>query len=107
MKIDITSRNVTPSKELIDFIKEKLQKLLKYDSNIIHSKVTLLKESRAKKVKIIITSKSNQYITQCHSSVFKKTILSAIENIKTQIRKKLTYKTRAINKTDLEKTMNK
>ena len=56
MKIDITSRNVTPPKELINFIKEKLQKLLKYDSNITHSKVILLKESRAEKVKIIITT---------------------------------------------------
>ena len=88
-------------------LKEKLQNLLKYDSNITHSRVILLKESRAEKVKIIITSKNNQYITQCHSSAFGKTILSAIENIKTQIRKKLTYKTRAINKTDLEKIMNK
>ena len=87
MKIDITSRNVTPPKELINFIKEKLQKLLKYDSNITHSKVILLKESRAEKVKIIITSKNTQYITKCHSSAFGKTILSAIENIKTQIRK--------------------
>ena len=87
MNIDITSRNVNPSKELINFIKEKLQKLQKYDSNIMHSKVTLLKESRAEKIKMIITSKNNQYITECHSSAFGKTILSAIENIKTQIRK--------------------
>ena len=104
MNIDITSRNVTPSKELINFIKEKLQKLHKYDSNIRHSKVTLLKESRAEKVKIIITSKHTQYITESYSSTFKKTILNAIENIKNQIRKKSTYKTKVINKTDLKET---
>ena len=57
MNIDITSRNVTPSKELIKFINEKLQNLIKYDSSIIRTKVILLKESRAEKVKIIITSK--------------------------------------------------
>ena len=106
MNIDITSRNVTPSKELINFIKEKLQKLLKYDSNIIRSKVVLLKESRAEKVKLIITSKYAQYITKCHSSVFEKTVLSAIENIKNQIRKKSTYKTKVINKTDLKEIIN-
>ena len=108
MNINITSRNVTPSKELINFIKEKLQKLLKYDSNIMRSKVVLLKESRAEKVKLIITSKYTQYITKCYSSAFEKTFSTAIENIKNQIRKKLTYKTKVVNKADLfEEIINK
>ena len=102
MNIDITARNLKPSKELINLIKEKLQKLLKYDSNIIRSRVVLLKESRAEKVKLIITSKYNQYIVNTYSSAFEKTILSAIENIKNQIRKKLTYKTKIVSKVDLE-----
>ena len=106
MNIDITARNLKPSKELINFIKEKLQKLLKYDSNITHSKVILLKESRAEKVEIIINSKYTQYITKCYSSAFEKTILHAIENIKNQIRKKLTFKSRIINKADLEEIIN-
>ena len=92
MNIEITSRNVKPSKELISFIKEKIQNLIKYDSGIIRAKVILLKESRAEKVKIIITSKNTQYITECYSSVFEKTILRAIENIKNQISKNPSYK---------------
>ena len=102
MHIDITAQNIKPSRELISFIKEKLHKLLKYDSNIVRSKVVLLKESRAEKVKLIITSKYDQYITKCYSSAFEKTTLNAIENIKNQIRKKLTYKDRIVRKEDLE-----
>ena len=102
MNINITSRNVTPSEELIHFIKQKLKKLLKYDSNIICSNVVLLKESRAEKVKLIITSKHARYITKCYSSAFEKTISNAIENIKSQIRKHLTYKSKVIKKLAFE-----
>ena len=88
MNIEITARNFTPSQELKTFIKDRLIKLLKYDSNISFSKVVLNKESRAEKVELIITSNKNQYITKCYSSVFEKTVAKAIDNIKIQIRKK-------------------
>ena len=101
MHINITFRNVTPSEELNHFIKQKLKKLLKYDSNIMRSQVVLLKESRAEKVKLIITSKHAQYITKCYSSAFEKTILNAIENIKNQIRKKLN-RTKIVQKVHLK-----
>ena len=91
MNIQNTYRNINPSKELNIFIKEKLQNLLKFDSGIINSKVILLKESRAEKVELIITSKNTQYITNCYSSVFKKTIFNAIKNIKKQIRRKINF----------------
>tara|TARA_B100000579_G_scaffold164399_1_gene133472 strand:- start:74 stop:346 length:273 start_codon:yes stop_codon:yes gene_type:complete len=88
MNIDITARHFTPSNELKEFINEKLHKLLKYDSNIEFVKVVLLKESRAEKVELIVTSKKKKYITRTYSSVFEKTVVKAIENIKNQIRKK-------------------
>tara|TARA_B100001094_G_scaffold331742_1_gene401145 strand:+ start:3123 stop:3395 length:273 start_codon:yes stop_codon:yes gene_type:complete len=88
MNIEITARNFTPSKELKEIIKEKLLKLLKYDSDISFSKVVLHKESRAEKVELILTSKKNKYITKCYSSVFEKTLAKAINNIKVQIQKK-------------------
>ena len=88
MNIEITGRHFTPSLELKFFIKDKLVKLLKYDSQINSIKVVLLKESRAEKVELILTSKNKKYITKCYSSVFEKTILKAINNIKIQIQKK-------------------
>ena len=102
MNINITSRNVNPSEELIHFIKQRLEKLLKYDSTIMRSNVVLLKESRAEKVKLIITSKHARYITKCYSSTFEKTISNAIKNIKSQIRKKITYKSKSIKKVTFE-----
>ena len=102
MNIEITSRNFTPSLELKYFIKNKLMKLLTYDSNINFIKVVLLKESRAEKVELILTSKKKKYITKCYSSVFEKTIIKAINNIKIQIRKNLTHKTKILEKEEQE-----
>ena len=88
MKIDITARNITLSDQLKKFIEEKLMRLKKFDKNIKSVKIILLKESRAEKVELIVYSNQNKYITNCYSSVFEKTIISAISNIQRQISKK-------------------
>ena len=88
MNIEITARNFTPSDELKSLINEKIQYLKRFDSNIDFVRVVLLKESRAEKVELSISSKKNKYVTKCYSSVFEKTIAHAIDNIKIQIRKK-------------------
>ena len=87
MNIDITARNFAPSPYLKTFIHDKLSGLLKYDPNIISSKVVLLKEGRAEKVELILKSNRANYITKCYSSVFEKTFISAINKIKVQIEK--------------------
>ena len=87
MRIDITARNISISQDLSDFIHEKLLKLIKYDNTIVSSKIVLLKESRAEKVELIVTSKDRTYISKCYSSVFEKTIIKATDNILKQIRR--------------------
>ena len=87
MSIDLTSRGFTPSSELIELINSKLEKLNTFDKDISSLKVVLLKESRAEKVELIIKSKKNTYVTKCYSSAFEKTIVMAIDNIKSQIQK--------------------
>ena len=98
MNIEITGRNFTPSSKLKEFINEKLLYLLKFDAKIDFAKVVLLKESRAEKVELIISSKNKTYVTKCYSSVFEKTIVNAIENIKVQISKKSVNKNKSISK---------
>ena len=88
MNIEITARNFTPSDELKNLINEKILYLKRFDSNIDFARVVLLKESRAEKVELIISSKNKKYVTKCYSSVFEKTMANAIDNIKVQIRKK-------------------
>ena len=88
MNIEITARHFTPSADLKAFVNDKVSKLLKYDPKINLIKVVLLKESRAEKVELIVNSTNKQYITNCYSSVFEKTILKAVDNIKIQIIKK-------------------
>ena len=87
MNIEITARNFTPSPNLKSFIEEKLLTLLKYNSHITSSKVVLLKEGRAKKVELILTSNKGNYITKCYTSIFEKTVINAVEKIKVQIKK--------------------
>ena len=87
MNIEITARNFTLSKELKDFVKNKIDNLSKYDREIIFSRIILLKESRAENVELIITSKNKRYIVKCHSSAFEKTILQALNKVKSQILK--------------------
>tara|TARA_A100000164_G_C21257771_1_gene474365 strand:- start:140 stop:418 length:279 start_codon:yes stop_codon:yes gene_type:complete len=87
MNIDLTSRGFTPSSDLIELIHSKLEKLNTFDKDISSLKVVLLKESRAEKVELIIKSKKNTYVTKCYSSAFEKTIVMAIDNIKSQIQK--------------------
>ena len=87
MNIDLTSRGFTPSSDLIELMHSKLEKLNTFDKDISSLKVVLLKESRAEKVELIIKSKKNTYVTKCYSSAFEKTIVMAIDNIKSQIQK--------------------
>jgi len=92
MKIEITARNFKPSPHLKSFIEVRLRTLLKYDSHITSFKVVLLKEGRAEKVELIITSNKGNYITKCYTSVFEKTVINAIEKIKVQINNNHPYK---------------
>ena len=87
MNIDITSRGFTPSSDLIDLINTKVEKLSRFDKNISDIKVVLKKESRAEKVELIVESKSNTYVSKRYSSVFEKTLVMSIDNIKSQIQK--------------------
>ena len=98
MNIDITARNFTPSPKLKTLINEKLIGLLKYDSNIMSSKVVLLKEGRAEKIELILKSNRASYITKCYSSVFEKTLMNAVDKIKVQIKKQNISKSQLNNK---------
>ena len=49
--------------------------------------MVLLKEGRAKKVELILTSNKGNYITKCYTSIFEKTVINAVEKIKVQIKK--------------------
>ena len=87
MNIEITGRNFSPSEKLKSFIDQKVRGFSKFDSNINLVKVVLLKEGRAEKVELIVSSKKKNYIAKCYSSVFEKTIVNAIDKVKIQISK--------------------
>ena len=105
MDIDITARNFTPSPKLKTFIHDKLHGLLRYDSDIIFSKVGLLKEGRAEKVELILKSNRANYISKCYSSVFEKTFINAIDKIKVQIKKQNIPESQKVNKNKSHQTI--
>ena len=87
MKISITSRNINISDNLEKFIKDKIVKIARYDKKIYSINIILSKESRAEKVEVIVNSENGSYMTKAHSSVFEKTVLRALDNLKAQILK--------------------
>ena len=89
MNIDITARGFSLSDSLKSFVNEKSLLLTKYDSNISSAKSVLIKEGRAEKIELIVSSKKTNYIAKCHSSVFEKTMVNAINKVKSQIERKL------------------
>ena len=89
MNIDITARGFSLSDSLKSFVNEKLLVLKKYDSNISSAKIVLIKEGRAEKIELIVSSKKTNYIAKCYSSVFEKTMVNAINKVKSQIERKL------------------
>ena len=107
MNIDITARNFTPSSKLKTLIHEKLIGLHQYDSNIISSKVVLLKEGRAEKIELILKSNRASYITKCYSSIFEKTLMNAVDKIKVQIKKQNISKSQLNNKNKLYEKVEK
>ena len=62
MNIEITGRNFSPSDKLKAYIDEKVKGFSKFDSNINLVRVVLLKEGRAEKVELIVSSKKKNYI---------------------------------------------
>jgi ribosome-associated translation inhibitor RaiA len=59
MNIDITARGFSLSDSLKSFVNEKSLLLKKYDSNISSAKIVLIKEGRAEKIELIVSSKKN------------------------------------------------
>ena len=89
MKVDITARHFSPSRNLKKIICEKMEKILKFNVGIIRSRVILTKEStNIEKVEVIIHLKGKDFIAVESSDNFEKSLIIVIDKIITQVKKR-------------------
>ena len=87
MTIDITSRHFTASKQLKEFIYEKIKKIKKFNSSIISCHIILTKENNSENVEIVAHAKGYDFVAHENADVFERSLVNAINKISIQIRK--------------------
>ena len=77
----------SPSEKLKEIVHEKIQKILKFNTSIINSRVILTKESNIEKVEVIIHLKGKDFIAIESSDSFEKSLIIVIDKIVSQVKK--------------------
>ena len=87
MQVDITARHFTPSVQLKEMVYEKLKKIEKFNSSIMHCRVILTKQANFEDVEIVVNGKGHQFVANEDSDNFEKSLISAIDKITIQVKK--------------------
>ena len=87
MKVDITARHFTLSKNLRETVDQKVQKILKFNQIIITCQIVLTKESHNEKAEIILHLKGKNFIAIHSSGSFEKSINMVVDKITSQLKK--------------------
>ena len=87
MKVDITARHFSPSDQLKEMVYEKLKKIEKFNSSIMHCRVILTKQANFENVEIVVHGKGNHFVANENSANFEKALLIAIDKITIQAKK--------------------
>ena len=67
MQLDITSRHFTPSEQLKEMVYDKLKKIEKFNSGIMHCRVILTKEANYEDVEIVVNGKGYDFVANENS----------------------------------------
>ena len=87
MKVDITARHFSPSDQLKEMVYEKLKKIEKFNSSIMHCRVILTKQANFEDVEIVAHGKGSHFVANENSENFEKALLIAIDKITIQVKK--------------------
>ena len=87
MKVDITARHFSPSDQLKEMVYEKLKKIEKFNSSIMHCRVILTKQANFEDVEIVVRGKGHHFVANENSENFEKSLLIAIDKITIQVKK--------------------
>ncbi len=81
----MTARHFKPSEKLRDLVDEKVGKIEKFNHGILNCNVVLTKDASGESVEIKVHAKGHDFISHETSSIFEKSLVSAVEKIKTQL----------------------
>ena len=87
MNIEITARHFTASHQLKELIHEKINKVKKFNSNIMSCHIILTKENNGENVEIIARAKGYDFAAHENADVFERSLVNAIDKISIQIKK--------------------
>ena len=88
MKIEITARHFTASRQLKEFIHEKIKKVEKFNSGIMSCHIILTKENNNENVEIIARAKGSDFAAHENADIFELSLKNAIDKISIQIKKR-------------------
>ena len=88
MNIEITSRHFTASAHLKELIHDKINKVKKFNSNIMSCQVILTKENKNENVEIIVRAKGHDFAAHETSDIFERSLVNALDKISIQIKKR-------------------
>ena len=87
MNIEITSRHFKPSDHLKDLVHEKVEKIEKFNNEIMSCHVILTKENNRENVEIVARAKGYDFAAHENADVFERSLLNAINKISIQVKK--------------------
>ena len=89
MNIEITARHFTPSDKLKELVEEKVSKIEKYHVQLTRCNVILTKEENGAEetVEIIAHGKGHEFVSHDNSSIFEKSLSSAVNKLSIKLEK--------------------
>ena len=87
MNIEITARHFTASNQLKELIHEKMNKVKKFNSNIMSCHVILTKENNSENVEIVARAQGYHFAAHENADIFERSLVNAINKISIQIKK--------------------
>ena len=87
MKVDITARHFSPSDQLKEMVYEKVKKIEKFNSSIMHCRVILTKQANFEDVEIVVYGKGHHFVAHENLDNFEKSLISAIDKVTIQVKK--------------------
>ena len=88
MNIEITARHFTASSHLKELIYEKINKVKKFNSDIISCHVILSRANNSENVEIVARANGYHFSAHNNADLFERSLVNAINKISIQIKKK-------------------
>ena len=87
MNVEITSRHFKASDHLKALVHEKIDKIEKFNNEIMSCHVILTKENNRENVEIVAHAKGHDFVASVNENIFERSLINAVDKISIQIKK--------------------